>query len=397
MTWVSISWVYAKSPVEPPVWTKTTRGRLGPRRARYVRADARTLCRCRPDRAERPPSARGARSRPDRPSSRSRSPGRSCCRTQGGGRQAARRHPELLGPLRDEGVDLGPRRDRVVIHARDVDEDVETGERRPEPQAGRRPARARGDDDPFDVEAESRACAASSSDPLTSPSMPVGVRSAGDDRRRARRRDARAARRIARPRRPACRRCARSPRTAGRAGRCPCARSRRRRPGTMRDRTTSHARPSFAHAAARSGARGSTARRRTSRRASAPSASARPSRNSSLRVLLPPPASPVQSSRFSQTRGPPTASRSRSHGCSGVGQCPSWTRGCAARMSIGVRHAENATGRGWCEPAADGAAETRCPARAPCRASASTPRPGGRDRRARRSTGTSRCCPGSPP
>ena len=55
----------------------------------------------------------------------------------------------------------------------------------------------------------------------------------------------------------------------------------------------------------------------------APARRASPTRNSSLRALLPPPASPVRSSRLTKMRGhragPPSASRSRAASCSGVG------------------------------------------------------------------------------
>src|SRR5690606_32806241 len=61
--------------------------------------------------------------------------------------------------------------------------------------------------------------------------------------------------------------------------------------------------------------------------AGAPSARALPSRNSSLRVLLPPSARPVQSSRLSHTAGPPRPAWSRRHGSGGVGRWASATRG----------------------------------------------------------------------
>src|SRR5437868_1700860 len=58
-----------------------------------------------------------------------------------------------------------------------------------------------------------------------------------------------------------------------------------------------------------------------------PCACASPHRNSSLRALLPPSASPVRSSRFTRTRGPPSHSAKRSIGSNGVGSCASRTRG----------------------------------------------------------------------
>ena len=58
-----------------------------------------------------------------------------------------------------------------------------------------------------------------------------------------------------------------------------------------------------------------------------------PSTNSSWRVLLPPKAIPVRSSRLTQICGPPSASDSRGSGCRGVGRSARGVRGWVARRS----------------------------------------------------------------
>src|SRR5215216_5021016 len=68
---------------------------------------------------------------------------------------------------------------------------------------------------------------------------------------------------------------------------------------------------------------------------SQPSACASAHRNSSLRALLPPSASPVRSSRLTSTRGPPSHSENRSIGSNAVGSCASRTRGTSGPMSSG--------------------------------------------------------------
>ena len=60
---------------------------------------------------------------------------------------------------------------------------------------------------------------------------------------------------------------------------------------------------------------------------SAPSRSASAMRNSSMRVLLPPNASPVRSSRLTRMRGPPRSAENRSASSRGVGSFASDTRG----------------------------------------------------------------------
>src|SRR5690349_11737544 len=64
---------------------------------------------------------------------------------------------------------------------------------------------------------------------------------------------------------------------------------------------------------------------------SAPSSMAWPSRNSSLRSLLPPAPRPLTSSRLIRTGGLPSAAASLGASSSGVGQLPSATRGNALR------------------------------------------------------------------
>ncbi len=68
---------------------------------------------------------------------------------------------------------------------------------------------------------------------------------------------------------------------------------------------------------------------------SAPSANAAPSENSSLRTLLPPPPSPVQSSRLTHSEPSPTAAPRRRIGSSGVGKCANRTRGNARKRASG--------------------------------------------------------------
>jgi hypothetical protein len=61
-----------------------------------------------------------------------------------------------------------------------------------------------------------------------------------------------------------------------------------------------------------------------------------------FRVLFPPVPSPVQSSLFTQTRGPPSRVESRSRGSTGVGRCAKLTRFSPRKASI--THLEDAVG-----------------------------------------------------
>ena len=75
---------------------------------------------------------------------------------------------------------------------------------------------------------------------------------------------------------------------------------------------------------------------------SAPCARASANRNSLCRVLLPPNASPVQSSRLMKTDGPPRDLENRGNGSSGVGKWASRTRGnrsTRSRISCGQSEA----------------------------------------------------------
>ena len=119
-------------------------------------------------------------------------------------------------------------------------------------------------------------------------------------------------------------------RTADRAARCRCSGSRGRwcRSGAPAARCTSCR---SAPPPRRSGARGWTAPRPGSPDASAPCACASPTSHSSLRTLLPPVATTVQSSRLIQISGPPRWRLRLASFSSGVGVGNRRTRGKRAR------------------------------------------------------------------
>ena len=73
---------------------------------------------------------------------------------------------------------------------------------------------------------------------------------------------------------------------------------------------------------------------------SAPCSMASAKRNSSFRVLLPPVARPLQSSRFTHNCGPDSSLVRRGRCSRGVGQWPSWTLGIASNQGGAINCCE---------------------------------------------------------